>query len=219
MHDDFLNMDKEKLVQVIMHKSFVIFIFFFVALIIGLPIYLYINQFGFGVWSNHNDWGVMGSFFGGVIGPIITTISLLFLAVQIRIQTKQRKEEALLHVCSECELDINKYIPRIVIFMSENDTRDKLKSILAQNKNLVNNGHVDDALRMVKEYIAQELGIWSMWFHIDASLRTLQKSKIYKFKRMRTLIFSEIEIEDITYLEGIRMALNKNKIETCFFPD
>jgi hypothetical protein len=186
---------------------------------ICVPIILYINQFGLGVWNNHEDWARMGSYFGGVVGPIITTISLLFLGWQIGIQTKQRKEESTLHVCAECETDINNYLPKIIEFVSSEEKLEVMKAILAKNKYLVEHGRQDEAIKMVKDYISSELAIYSIWFHIDSCLRTLQKGKMYKFRRMRTRIFSEIDIEFITYLEGIRMALNKNKIETCLFPD
>lgn len=202
-----------------MNKLFIRLILLTIILVIGLPIILYINQFGIGVWDKHEDWARMGSYFGGIIGPITTTISLLFLGWQISLQTKQRKEEITLHVCSECENDINNYLPKITEFVGRVENLDAIKSVLAENKKLVENGRQDEAIEVVQEYVSRELAICSMWFHIDACLRTLQKSKMYKFKRMRTLIFSQIQIEFITYLEGIRMALNNNTIETCLFPD
>ena len=202
----------------IMKKLLTGLILLILVSLISLPIILYINQFGFGVWDKHEDWARMGSYFGGVVGPIITTISLLFLGWQIGVQTKQRKEENTLHVCAECETDINNYLPKIIEFVSTAEKIETIKLVLAKNKYLVENGQQEEATEMIKDYISTELAICSMWFHIDACLRTLQKSKMYKFKRMRTRIFSEVEIEFIAYLEGIRMATTNSKTETCLFP-
>ena len=202
-----------------MYKLLTGFSLLVIITMIGLPIFLYINQFGLGVWDKHEDWARMGSYFGGVVGPIITTISLLFLGWQIGVQTKQRREENILHVCAECETDINHYLPKIIKFISTIEKLDSMKLVLAKNKDLVERGKQEEAIKMVKAYIESELAIYSMWFHIDACLRNLQARKMYKFKRMRTRLFSEIDIEFITYLEGIRMASINDKIETCLFPD
>jgi hypothetical protein len=186
---------------------------------IGTPITFYVNKFGFGVWDSHEDWARMGSFFGGIIGPIITSISLLFLAWQIGLQTKQRKDESTLHVCAECEADINTYLPKIIIFVNNIEKLEAMKVALAKNKVLIEQNKKEEALETIKGYISTELAVFSMWFHIDSCLRTLQKRKAYKFRRMRTLIFSQVEIEFLTYLDGVRMFSTKNQSDNCFFPD
>jgi len=62
---------------------------FFLALLI--PIWLYISQFGIGLWSDHTKWAEMGSFFGGILGPIVTVISVSFLYAQIKAHQKQQQ--------------------------------------------------------------------------------------------------------------------------------
>ncbi|OOE64670.1 hypothetical protein [Salinivibrio kushneri] len=62
---------------------------FFFSLLI--PIYLYVSQFGIGLWDDHTKWAEMGSFFGGILGPIITVISVSFLYFQLRDHQKQQQ--------------------------------------------------------------------------------------------------------------------------------
>ena len=59
--------------------------------LILMPIFLYIYQFGFGFWADHAKWAEMGSFFGGILGPAITVISVGFLYVQLKAHQKQQQ--------------------------------------------------------------------------------------------------------------------------------
>lgn len=50
-----------------------------VILIISMPIILYIYKFGFGLWGQHSGCSNMGGFFGGILGPVLAAMSLVFL--------------------------------------------------------------------------------------------------------------------------------------------
>jgi len=190
-----------------------------VVIAIAFPIAIYLYQFGFGLWSSHDDWGTMGSYFGGVLGPIITSISLAFLAIQIRAQTKQRSEEAALHVCSECELDITSYIPKVKEFIQRGENSERVDQVLIERKKRVEAGDLEGALSVVRAYVNENLAAIGMWVQIDASLRTIQRLKMYKFKRMRTLLFSEIAIEHLVLLDSIREGMTTEGEPTCLFPN
>lgn len=190
-----------------------------VVIVIALPIATYLYQFGFGIWSSHEDWGIMGSYFGGILGPIITSISLAFLAVQIRAQTNQRSEEAALHVCSECESDITSYIPKVKEFIQNSENSEKIEQVLSERKRRIEAGDTEGAVSAVRAYVNENFAAVSMWVQIDASLRTMQRLKMYKFKRMRTLLFSEIDIEHLVLLDSIREGITAKGEPTCLFPD
>ena len=52
-----------------MNDGLIMFIRIFIfglLLMLFIPIVIYINTFGFGVWDNHTDWGIMGSALGGI---------------------------------------------------------------------------------------------------------------------------------------------------------
>lgn len=190
-----------------------------VVVVIASPIAIYLYQFGFGLWSSHDDWGIMGSYFGGVLGPIITSISLAFLALQIRAQTKQRSEESALHVCSECELDITSYIPKVKKFIQNGEKLEEIKRVVIERKRKVEEGDLDGAQSIVRAYVNENFAPIAMWVQIDASLRTMQRLKMYKFKRMRTLLFSEIDVEHLVLLDSIREGMTAKGAPTCLFSD
>lgn len=54
---------------------FVVVIF----VLILLPVISYIYVFGLGFWSTSTEWAELGGFFGGVLGPILSFISILIL--------------------------------------------------------------------------------------------------------------------------------------------
>ncbi|AQP99080.1 hypothetical protein B0W48_04230 [Pseudoalteromonas aliena] len=55
-------------------------------LIIGLP---YIIKFGFGFWDTQSEWGVMATYFGGMLSPV-----LAFFTIIILIQTNGKNQRA-----------------------------------------------------------------------------------------------------------------------------
>lgn len=59
----------------------------------GVVLGLYINNVGSSFSKNGDDWGYFGSYIGGVLGPILTTASILFVWFQSKkgfeIQEKQ----------------------------------------------------------------------------------------------------------------------------------
>lgn len=55
-------------------------------LIIGVP---YIMKFGFGFWNTQSEWGVMATYFGGMLSPV-----LAFFTVIILIQTNGKNQRA-----------------------------------------------------------------------------------------------------------------------------
>ncbi|WP_157577417.1 hypothetical protein [Shewanella waksmanii] len=72
-------------------KQQVINIKLFIAiaiLAVVMPIGLYIDNFGVGYWSNHTHWAELGSFFGGILTPILTFISIILILLQLRTMNK-----------------------------------------------------------------------------------------------------------------------------------
>ena len=66
-----------------------------IALLIAgcVPAILYLNQFGFGLWEKHEDWAFLGAFFGGVLGPLFTFITVLLLIMTLRETKKANKTQ------------------------------------------------------------------------------------------------------------------------------
>ena len=62
-----------------MSKSKQFFLWIFSILLISTPIVLYIYKFGFGLWNDHSKWAELGSYFGGILGPILSFVSILIL--------------------------------------------------------------------------------------------------------------------------------------------
>lgn len=50
-----------------------------VILVISIPILLYIYNFGIGLWDTDQQWANLGSYFGGVLGPVLSFVSIILL--------------------------------------------------------------------------------------------------------------------------------------------
>lgn len=65
------------------------------AVILGpFPLYLWAG-FRYGLSSDSADWGDFGSYYGGIVGPLLTFATLMFLAVQYRSLRIDRAQEEL----------------------------------------------------------------------------------------------------------------------------
>ncbi len=63
-----------------------------------IPPIFYLCQFGFGLWDKNEDWAHLGSFFGGVLGPAFTFMSVLLLVETLEETRKSNKKQlALVH--------------------------------------------------------------------------------------------------------------------------
>ena len=62
-----------------------------VVLILIAPIFLYVWQFGFGLWSDQNDWANLGGYLSGLYTPILTfgTLWVLYKQYQRQNETEE----------------------------------------------------------------------------------------------------------------------------------
>lgn len=56
------------------------------GIILLVPIAVYVYQFGFGIWSSHDEWAKMGSALGGLYAPILSVLTLYMIYRQLRLQ-------------------------------------------------------------------------------------------------------------------------------------
>ena len=60
----------------------------------AIPVVLYFYEFGLGLWEKNEDWAYLGSFFGGVLGPAFTLMSVVLLVFTLK-ETQQANHSQL----------------------------------------------------------------------------------------------------------------------------
>ncbi|MFM5495563.1 hypothetical protein ACET9I_03165 [Aeromonas veronii] len=68
-----------------------------IGIVTGASIISYLIQFGFGFWDDNEDWGYLGSFFGGVLGPLFSFASFYLLLLTLK-ETKSSNDAQLAHM-------------------------------------------------------------------------------------------------------------------------
>lgn len=63
-------------------------------LMLFAPIAVYSYQFGFGIWSGHEDWSRMGSALGGLYSPMIALLTLALLYRQQKFSESSHERTA-----------------------------------------------------------------------------------------------------------------------------
>ncbi|MGQ0333108.1 hypothetical protein [Halomonas elongata] len=171
---------------------------------IFLPIGLYIKVFGVGLWDKHEDWARMGSFFGGILGPIITGSTLVFLGMQIKLQSQQRRDEEVRHICSECERDILKALPIIEEFFVDGENISKIQQQWEKYRDAKKAGDKEKAFDVAKEAFSGSFYFLASWSQVEVSLSKLKDLNPNKYNVMRWHIFSRLDVYVLGYVDSLR---------------
>ncbi|BCS95463.1 hypothetical protein DSLASN_10950 [Desulfoluna limicola] len=89
---------------------------------IFLVLFTYVKQFGFSLSPSHSRWAEFGSFFGGVIGSILAFSTLLYLALQIKQQTKEYRDSRIESEIKQREDSILMYLTMLHAKLFEKDS-------------------------------------------------------------------------------------------------
>ncbi|KOE05687.1 hypothetical protein ACS82_00760 [Vibrio parahaemolyticus] len=76
-----------------MNKKIEIMFWAVILVLILLPVASYIHVFGFGFWTTSTEWAELGGFFGGVLGPILSFVSILILWLSLKQSTTDSQNQ------------------------------------------------------------------------------------------------------------------------------
>jgi len=116
------------------NKVFLILLITIPAIIAGLPVFYYLDTFpgDFSVVQAH--WGSFGSYFGGIVSPILSLLSLFAVVLTVTLQKKlldaQRSDFSALN---KLQIESNKQLGEQITIQfeqSERDSFDRKKSEL-----------------------------------------------------------------------------------------
>jgi uncharacterized membrane protein len=165
-----------------------------------LPALFYIRKWGFGFWSNHSDWSIMAAYFNGFYGPILTAISIFFVATQIRnSSTDNRKSE--LNAKFE---------------MLSRNLIEQLKELNASEINVINK-EVQHSITIGNDPILGDLAYdfyksKSRLMHtvigVGRVLNSIKNLDEEQFLTLRTILFSNVERDTFSKLEYIAQKFN-----------
>ncbi|HIF9447762.1 TPA: hypothetical protein ACX6SQ_000339 [Photobacterium damselae] len=192
-------------------------LYFFILVIIAiliLPIVLYVYKFGIGLWDSNADWAAMGSYFGGILGPLITGTSLLFLAFQIREQVIQSKVEYVDRKCSHCEASIRENLPKLSMYLRK-DFGDVLRITKFSCKELIRNGQQDTAREEARKVVKIYFKEFQTWNILDSNLRELYSLDYSRYQKMSLHLQAEQELEVIYDLHFLCDLFTKTRSEPC----
>ncbi|EJN6718012.1 hypothetical protein NQO50_004406 [Vibrio vulnificus] len=181
-----------------------------------LPISLYAYQFGFGLWDSHEDWGIMGSYFGGILAPIFTGISVIFLAFQIREQVKLNSQSLQERRATQLEGDIKYALPLLLTFLEDKKFISDLKSQLARYEGISDG---DQLKAMTKDFSTTYIQPVQAWALLDGALRNLYRFDRTRYKAMTQYVIMHCVIERLAYLDRVCAALSGEKEAPALFLD
>ncbi|ATC81461.1 hypothetical protein [Pseudoalteromonas agarivorans] len=200
-------------------------IIFVLALLV--PIFLYTNQFGLGLWDDHAKWAEMGSFFGGILGPIVTVISIGFIYIQLKVHQKQQQYTLDTLKLQKIESDILFFSAVVKSELSrEISTMDNktLNSILSNHAAEFCSVHThyqgsEDPDLIVKEFGLRSFdflicyeSLFASWRAINAQLHSLkaldEALSMENYKSQLARVFTTLDSYICSHLDTISMTLD-----------
>jgi hypothetical protein len=76
-----------------MNKTLSVILIILTLILLSIPIYFYYLNFGLGFWKTSTQWAELGSFFGGVLGPLLSFISIIILWISLKSSDKSNREQ------------------------------------------------------------------------------------------------------------------------------
>ncbi|OOE83212.1 hypothetical protein BZG73_11975 [Salinivibrio siamensis] len=199
------------------------------VLALSIPVSLYMSQFGLGLWDDHTKWAEMGSFFGGVLGPVVTIISVGFLYVQLKAHQKQQQYTFDTLKLQKIESDISFFASVVKSELErEIETMDSktLQSVLSHHAAEFCSVHTyyqgdEDPNLIVKEFGRRSFdflicyeSLFASWSAINAhlhSLKTIDDSLgMDNYKSQRARVFTILDSYICSHLDTIVMTLEQD---------
>lgn len=95
------------------------FFWLVVVALTSFPLALYMSSFGFTLSTVHQRWAEFGSFYGGVVGPLLTLTTVVFLYSQLRHQQSAQTHIAHTQEIQRLKTDIDFYSSFIISELSK----------------------------------------------------------------------------------------------------
>ena len=199
------------------------------ALLVFTPIFLYIKVFGFGFWDEHTKWAELGSFFGGVLGPIITVISVGFLFLQLRANNKQQQHTIDTLKLQKIEADIAFFLPivrtelsREIPTMNNKVLSESMAHHAAEFCHVHTHYQGDENPELiVKDFGKRSFdflicyeGLFASWLAINSHLNTLKQLdstlNMDNYKSQRARVFTSLDSAICSHMDTISMLLDND---------
>lgn len=113
----------------------------------GLSIYFYIDQFGIGYFESVGDWGTLGDFFGGILNPTFTFLSIILLAYTLYQNKMALEQNQIALDLNNEELEISsKALTSSAEAQHAQTIGNTFFNLLSQHNNIVNNLLFDNSI-------------------------------------------------------------------------
>ena len=194
-------------------------VFVLVLVIVITPIFLYVKKFGIGLWDSHDDWAKMGDYFGGILGTILTTISVVFLALQIREQSKIRREELINRISFECDQDVRLYTEKVKAILSDSIVTAQLIQTIMKHDDFKKSGNFEEAKKLIEEYFYENLELCSAWTQVYSSMKKLFELDMRIYRRSRAYVISAMDMQHISFMDALVSIYVEKERNSSLFLD
>ena len=186
-----------------------------IGTLITFPFILYVSNFGPALSASHQRWSEFGSFYGGVVGPLLTLTTVVFLYSQLRLQQSNQNEIFLTQEIQRLKIDIDFYsnfvtseLSKMMPGMEDGRTLNTYIAVTAAEFNhcFIHGPNPKKILSQSRQQVSTLVlchgSIFTSWIRINEDLRTIKlldhsnksKQDNYSNQRIKTMLtVGEIE--------------------------
>ncbi len=157
-------------------------LWFILLSILVAPIAIYSLQFGFGIWSKHEDWATMGSALGGIYSPIIALLAFFVIFAQTRVQLLSEQHSRDMVYIHDAKQDFNFYIERLDSVLSEKVDGDLTVShILVALLDSIPDDNLltDDCIKLCQQFAIKYQKFWAYGAQLFLCLKGWSRNIIF----------------------------------------
>lgn len=187
-----------------------------VSLILILGVY--IHTFGIRLSSDHARWAEFGSFFGGVVGASFAFFSLLYLAIQVKMQWKENRESRLDASLMSREQSISSFLMILIPKLKEVDPligaplSDLIIRIHKDHENRIN----QDFVKLLDIGLSARSETLAIWVNISAALTYLKALDQQRYLNQVTLVAVQLGWGLCSALDDVVVLVTKIEFEQHF---
>ncbi len=176
------------------------------VIMLSTPIIAYFCRFGVGFWSEHEEWAHLGSFFGGVLGPMVTLLSVVYLSLQLKLQNLEfvtRQNESLEREVTRQNESLEREVKEAELLFSTYLEENNFDEIISTEYERYKNINDEEKKKQANLFLKNNRKVLNLFLLLEEALINLYERDYQRYQKFKKNMIGLIDIESYAKLNNI----------------